>query len=166
MKDSLLTNAGKLLARYDGLIRWRTPVHLESRCSFDLQYWPRDRHYCTLNFATWTISNNILFQLKESTDASTMVCISYSSPNVIKIFITEFFPKLSDDFIKNSEWDILGPKLQIEWRLRKIFMTIQLQRISPSYHSTILLPCLSKFESYYYSIVVKTVIRENNNNYY
>lgn len=112
-----------------GKVLWVPPAKLRSFCKIDLKMWPLDVQTCTMKFGSWTSHGDQID-----------IGLYEDNPNV----------ELLNMYTNNKEWTITSTSANISKTKYKccvekypdITFTFTIQRKSPTYRATVVLPCL------------------------
>lgn len=124
----------------DGKVTWTPPARLASHCKLNLIRWPYDTHTCYLKFGSWTHSGAEI-DLKVSTLGKD------SGKGNTNSGIQQVDSQL---FIRNSEWNLIQANVSRDEEFYACCdhpyvvatYSFEMQRNSPSYVATIVIPIL------------------------
>jgi len=119
----------QLLVFPDGKVLWVPPAKLRSFCKINLKMWPLDIQTCTMKFGSWTSHGDQID-----------IGLYEGSSNV----------ELLNLYTNNKEWTIQSTAANIsktkyqccEEKYPDITFRFTIQRKSPTYRATVVLPCL------------------------
>jgi len=117
------------LVFHTGVVLWVPPAKFRSFCKIDLRIWPHDLQSCKLKFGSWT---------------------SHGNQIDLGLFHNMSSVEQLNFYTANKEWQILTATAtrntnkyeSVPETYPDVTFTFYLQRLSPSYKATIILPCM------------------------
>jgi len=117
------------LVFHTGVVLWVPPAKFRSFCKIDLRMWPQESQSCKLKFGSWT-SHGSQIDLGLFHNMSTVEHLNF--------------------YTENKEWEVLASYAErntnkyasVPETYPDVTFTFRLQRNSPAYRASIILPCL------------------------